>query len=186
MLFIESKTAELNVEKSLRTPVLEALQERGLVPLIRASRLHFFEQALSGAERARDLERAVAEWSDAEGDVPYVRGDVFCSDDHAHFLLFGDADDGSATRAGIVYDAETSDPAGKLEAFCRDVQEAVESASRGAPGRQSQGFLNVEWRQREGRAQEVFRGFAGEGGEPASPAPRGGIAGERARAVEIL
>ena len=192
MLFIESKTAELNVEKSLRTPVLEALQERGLVPLIRASRLHFFEQSLSGAERARDLERAVAEWSDAEGDVPYVRGDVFCSDDHAHFLLFGDADDGSATRAGIVYDAETSDPAGKLEAFCRDVQEAVESASRGAPGRQSQGFLNVEWRQREGRAQEVFRRFAGEGGEsaspasPASPAPRGGIAGERARAVEIL
>jgi hypothetical protein len=186
MLFIESRTAGLNVEKSLRTQVLEALQERGYVPLIRASRLHFFEQSLSGAEGAKQLEQAVAEWSDAEGDAPYVSGDVFCSDDYAHFLIFGDEDAGSDLRAGIIYDAEASDPADKLEAFCRDVQEAVESASRGAQGRQSQGFANVEWREREGQVREVFRRFAGEGGEAAPNVPRGGIAGERARAVEIL
>ena len=83
MLFIESRIADLSVEKSLRTPLLEALQERGLVPLIRSSRLHFFEQALMSAERVKDLEQAVAEWSDAEGDEPYVRGDVFYFDDIA-------------------------------------------------------------------------------------------------------
>ncbi|MDQ3743111.1 MAG: hypothetical protein M3444_01890 [Acidobacteriota bacterium] len=130
MLFIESKVADVNVEKSLRTHVLDALQERGLVPLIRAARLHFFEQALTGAERVRELEQALAAWTDTEGDAPYVRGDVFCFDDYVHFLIFGEADAGGALRAGVVYDAETADAAGKLEAFCRNVQEALESAAR--------------------------------------------------------
>jgi hypothetical protein len=191
MLFIESRIAELNVEKSLRTHALEALQERGLVPLIRASRLYFFEQALSGAERVRELEQAVAEWSDREGDVPYVRGDVFCFDDYAHFLIFGgDADAGRGLRAGVVYDAETSDPAGKLEAFCRNVQEALESATQGAraPGAQPQGFVNVEWLQHDGQVPEVFKRFAGEGDgvEAVASSARGAGAGERMRAVEIL
>lgn len=132
MLFIESKVADVNVEKSLRTRALEALQERGLVPLIRASRLHFFEQALDGAERVKDLERALADWTDAEGDAPYVRGDVFCFEDYAHFLIFGESGGGASLRAGVVYDAETADPAGQLEAFCRNVQEALESAARTA------------------------------------------------------
>ena len=109
MLFIESRIADLNVEKSLRTPLLEAMQERGLVPLIRSSRLHFFEQALMSAERVKELEQAVAEWSDAEGDEPYVRGDVFCFDDFAHFIIFGeDGDGGTGLRAGIIYDAATA------------------------------------------------------------------------------
>jgi hypothetical protein len=216
MLFIESKVAEANVEKPLRTPVLGALQERGFVPLIRASRLHFFEQALAGAEGAGELERAVADWTDAEGDAPYVRGDVFCFDDHAHFLIFGEADAGAALRAGIIYDAQTADPAGKLEAFCRSVQEALESAARSksavstarggssepaaqgasaesdasevsAPSRQPHGFGHVEWRQREGRAPDLFSRLAGGGDEAESAhAPRGGSAAERAQAVEIL
>ena len=131
MLFIESRIADLNVEKSLRTPLLEALQERGLVPLIRSSRLHFFEQALMSAERVKDLEQALAVWSDAEGDEPYVRGDVFCFEDFAHFVIFGEDGDGATgLRAGIIYDAETVEPAGKLEAFCRNVQDALESAAR--------------------------------------------------------
>jgi len=131
MLFIESRVADLNVEKSLRTPLLEALQERGLVPLIRSSRLHFFEQALMSAERVKDLEQALAERSDAEGDEPYVRGDVFCFDDFAHFIIFGeDGDGGTGLRAGIIYDAETVEPASKLEAFCRNVRDALDSATR--------------------------------------------------------
>src|ERR1051326_9497788 len=88
MLFIESKDADVGVEKNLRTPLLEALQERGHVPLIRASRLHFFEQSLAGDEHVKELEQVVAERSDMEGE-PYVRGDLFCSEDHAHFLIFG-------------------------------------------------------------------------------------------------
>jgi hypothetical protein len=130
MLFVESRTADPGVEKHLRTPLLEALQERGFVPLIRAARLHFFEQATSGAERARDLERAVAERADAEGEQPYVRGDVFCSDDFAHFLIFGEGFGGEGLRAGIVYDAATAAPAEKLEAFCRSVQDALKEAAR--------------------------------------------------------
>ena len=58
MLYVESRTADLNVERSLRTAVLEALQRRGLVPLIRAARLQFYEQAAADAGRARELERA--------------------------------------------------------------------------------------------------------------------------------
>ena len=126
MLFIESRIADLNVEKSLRTPLLEAMQERGLVPLIRSSRLHFFEQALMSAERVKDLEQALAVWSDAEGDEPYVRGDVFCTEEFAHFLVFADESEGVAgLRAGLVYDAETAEPAQRLEAFCRSVAEAT-------------------------------------------------------------
>lgn len=188
MLLIESTSAELKVEKSLRTPALEALQERGLVPLIRAARLHFFEQALAGAERVRELEQAVAVWTDDEGDAPYVSGDVFCSEDYAHFVIFGDADAGGALRAGIIYDAETADPAGKLEAFCRNVQEALESAVRRAPaGANVPDFQNVRWRPREGRTAEAFRSFAGVGVGAAAAAPaRVGGGAERAQAVEIL
>jgi hypothetical protein len=200
MLFIESRIADAEIEKSLRTRALEALQERGLVPLIRAARLHFFEQALDGSERVSEMERAVAAWTDAEGLAPYVRGDVFCFDDYAHFIIFGGSDAGDGgLRAGVVYDAETADPAGKLEAFCRNVQEALESAARSAsaesnsrsagdesnaPGRQPQGFGHIQWRAREGQTTDIFERFAGRG--EAEAAPRGGSAAERAQAVEIL
>src|SRR2546423_2398031 len=209
MLFIESRIADLNVEKSLRTPLLEALQERGLVPLIRSSRLHFFEQALMSAERVKELEQAVAEWSDREGDEPYVRGDVFCFDDIAHFVIFGeDGDGGAGLRAGIVYDAETVEPAGKLEAFCRNVQDALESAAREsganadanmnadananadafAVGAQLVGMqaTRVEWRARGAGPPELFQRFAAEGAGVEASAARGVGAADRARAVEIL
>ena len=215
MLFIESRIADLSVEKSLRTPLLEALQERGLVPLIRSSRLHFFEQALMSAERVKDLEQALAVWSDAEGDEPYVRGDVFCFEDFAHFVIFGeDGDGGTGLRAGIIYDAETVEPAGKLEAFCRNMQDALESAAREsrastdanmnananattnadavAVGAQSPGMqaTRVEWRARGAGTPELFKRFASEGAGVETPsqgsATRVGGAADRARAVEIL
>src|SRR5579885_305090 len=128
MLLIESRDAEVGVEKSLRTPLLAALQEHGLVPLIRSARLNFFEQALAGEEHVKELEKALAERSDLEGE-PYVRGDVFCSEDHAHFIIFG-GDGAASLRAGIVYDSETADPRAKLESFCRNIQEAFDSVSR--------------------------------------------------------
>src|SRR5215207_1891954 len=129
MLFVESRTADLNVEKRLRTPVLEALQRRGHAPLIRSARLHIFEQAAPGAEHARELERALEERAASEGEEPYVRGDIFCFEDLVHYLIFGDAlGRGAGLRAGIVYDAETVAPAERLEAFCRTVGEAYEEA----------------------------------------------------------
>ncbi len=112
MLFIESRIADVFVSHAARVALLDGLQERGLAPVIRSSRLHCFERALMGAERVKELEQAVAAQSEAEGEVPYVRGDVFCFEGFAHFLVFGDAaDEGQGLRAGIVYDAETADPA---------------------------------------------------------------------------
>src|SRR2546423_13658888 len=97
MLFIESRIADLYVEKSLRTPLLEAMQERGLVPLIRSSRLHFFEQALMSAERVKELEQADAEGADAEGDEAYVRGHLVWFEGFAPSLIFRE-DRGRAER----------------------------------------------------------------------------------------
>jgi hypothetical protein len=194
MLFIESRIADHIVEKSLRTPLLGALQERGFVPLIRSSRLNFFEQALTDADRVKDLERAVAERSDAEGGDPYVRGDVFCFDDYAHFIIFGEeGDSGPALRAGIIYDAETFDHAGKLEAFCRKAQDALEAASREAGGLNGTGgevSARIEWRTRGAQTQELFKRFETEDvsveASPQASAPRVGSTADRARAVEVF
>lgn len=188
MLLIETRVAEQSVEKGLRTPLLEALQGRGLVPLIRTARVSFFEHAAGDAAHARELESAVAEWTDAEGIEPYVRGDVFCSDDFAHFLVFADEPEGGGLRAGIVYDAETAEPARRLEEFCRNVSEAFEEAARGAEN----GDVNatrVEWRRREGRSQEVFKRFGSSNDASeatSSTGARGAMTAERVRAVEIL
>jgi hypothetical protein len=161
--------------------------------------MRFFEQAAGDEAHARELERAVSKWSDSEGIEPYVRGDVFCSEDFAHFLVFAEESAGGAgLRAGIVYDAETAEPARRLEEFCRSVSEAYEEAARGAraDGAQSVGSQNgsaastrVEWRRRESPSQEVFRRFgsSADGAEaPTSSTARVGPTAERMRAVEIL
>ncbi|HVF67388.1 MAG TPA: hypothetical protein VM914_06985 [Pyrinomonadaceae bacterium] len=204
MLLIETRVAGLSVGKGLRTSLLEALQGRGLTPLIRAARMSFFEQAAGDAAHARELERAVAGWTDAEGIEPYVRGDVFCSEEFAHFLVFADESEGGGLRAGIVYDAETAEPARRLEEFCRSVGEAYEEAARGARAEGSAGGVaengsaaapfcaavpRVEWRRREGRPQEVFKRFASSTDAPeatSSTGARGAMTAERMRAVEIL
>ncbi|HYH84656.1 MAG TPA: hypothetical protein VEX60_04185, partial [Pyrinomonadaceae bacterium] len=157
-------------------------------------RLNFFEQSLAGTERVREFERAIAERSASEGDAPYVRGDVFFSEDHAHYLIFGDGLDGGAgLRAGIVYDAGTSEPEQGLDDFCRIVREILEAAARnaGATGAQDDpngaSAARIEWRPREGHAREVFKSFAGEASSDAFAAqPRVGSAAERVRAGEIL
>jgi hypothetical protein len=191
MLFVESRAAELEVERRLRTPLLEALEGRGLVPLIRASRLHFFERATTGTERARELERLLEARSEAEGEEPYVRGDIFCSEDFAHFLVFGDGYGGGAgLRAGIVYDAGTDAPTEKLEAFCRNVLEAFAEAAGGEGAREggeSAATAGVVWRAREGQSQGAFRRPAADAETAAdAPAQRAPGSADRARAIEIL
>lgn len=202
MLFVESRAADLEVERRLRTPMLEALEGRGFAPLIRASRLHLFERATSGSERARELERLLGARSEAEGEEPYVRGDIFCSDDFAHFLIFGEGyGGGAALRAGIVYDAGTDAPAERLELFCQHVLEAYEEAagkSAGGEGSREDGEgsregvesatpAGVVWRAREGQSQGAFRRSSA-AAETATDAPAQRVSGsaERARAIEIL
>lgn len=197
MLLIETRVAEQSVEKALRTPLLEALRGRGFEPLIRSARMSFFEQAAGDAAHARELERAVAVWTDAEGIEPYVRGDVFCSEEFAHFLIFAEESEGGGLRAGLVYDAETAEPARRLEEFCRNVAEAYEEATRGARAEGPTNGVNengaasarVEWRRREGRPQEDFKRFGSQADGPEATSSRGALGAmtaERMRAVEIL
>lgn len=194
MLFIESRIADRNVEASLRTPLLESLQERGLVPAIRSARLNLFEQSLAGAERVKEFEQTVAARSNGEGDAPYVRGDVFFFDDYVHYIIFGDdLDDGAGLRAGIVYDADADEPSRKLDDFCRSVQEILEAVARnvgatgGHNGPDELGAGRVEWRPREGHAREVFKNFAGEGsGNASATQSRMGNSAEHVHAVELL
>ncbi|MBV8858581.1 MAG: hypothetical protein JOZ02_16730 [Acidobacteria bacterium] len=188
MLFVESRTADLSVERDLRTPVLEALRRRGFDPLIRSARLHFFEQAAAGPEHARELERALEERAAAEGEEPYVRGDVFCFEDFVHYLIFGDGFGGGAgLRAGIVYDAETVAPSERLEAFCRSVAEAYEEAARASAGAGggSEAAQHIEWQAREGQTHGAFVQGRAEESSDAAPRPPA-VTPERARGVEIL
>src|ERR687885_1147934 len=103
MLFIESKTSNQTVDGATRLLLLERLQEKGLTPLIRTARLSCYEQSLLGPERVKELERAVATFTEAEEKSSYVLGDVFCFEDFALFLIFGAGDNGMSAlmRAGI-------------------------------------------------------------------------------------
>jgi hypothetical protein len=188
MLFVERRTADLNVEKHLRTPVLEALRQRGFDPLIRSARLHFFEQAAAGPEHARELERALEERAAAEGEEPYVRGDLFCFEGFVHYLIFGDGLGGGAgLRAGIVYDAETVAPGERLEAFCRNVGEAYEEAAHASAGSSdgTEAARRLEWQAPEGRTNSAFgQGAVEDSSDVASR--RAPVTPERARGVEIL
>jgi hypothetical protein len=167
MLFIETRTLKQHVDGATRTLLLEKLQGRGLVPLVRSSRLHLYELALQGANRAHDMESAVAARTEIEGDSPYVRGDLFCSDDHAHFLIFADGEgEQRGLRAGIVYEPDTAAPREKLEAFCRGVSDALAEA-RGSVGARAEGEGGdgagaglFEWEDAETRVPEGFRRFA--------------------------
>jgi hypothetical protein len=184
MLFVESRTADLHVEKELRTQLLEALRRRGFAPLIRSARLHFFEQAAGGEEHARELERALDERAAAEGEAPYVRGDIFSFEDFVHYLIFGDGFGGGAgLRAGVVYDAETVAPAERLEAFCSKVREAFEEVAGSAGG--AEAAPRIEWHAREGQTpgssvQGALEDSSAAATQHASVTP------ERARGVEIL
>ena len=182
MLFVETRVADLNVESRLRTPLLEALGRRGFAPLIRAARLHFFEQAMPGAGAARELERALEERTEAEGEEPYVRGDIFCFDDFAHFLIFGG---GGGLRAGVLYDSGTAEPSAKLEAFCRRVMVAFEEAAGAAGGAEAAAGAGVEWRPRQGQAAEGFD-RRGDAELRTAEAQHASATGERARVLEIL
>ncbi len=199
MLFIESRIAKRHLDSAARIALLEALQDRGLIPLIRTARLYAYEQALFGDERAGELEQLVASWSDAEGDAAYTRGDVFCFEDFAHFIVFGEASDGEQDlRAGIIYNPETDEPARKLDAFCRNVQESLESATRSKVATPVKGVAapvkgadkiapvrSVEWRKRDG-VDETLSQFAAPTNGGTTPQANARESGERSRATEIL
>lgn len=173
MLFVESKSLDYVVDGATRTSLLESLQEQGFMPLIRSARLHLYEAALAGAEGAREMESALAARAETEAEAPYVRGDLFCVEDYAHFLLFGD-ETREGVRAGIIYEGETPEPQEKLDAFCRSIRVALETARVGGINAGGHGNgattvaatsaapLTVDWKMRETRVSDSFQRFAAE------------------------
>ena len=152
MLFFASRTSEHSVDGATRLLVLDRLEDRGLNPLIRAARQSAFEQALGSTERTREMERAIAAWTETEENSLYVRGDLFCVDDHVFYLIFGDAEDELAgMRAGIIYGRETIEPERRLEGFCRNVTDALDAArnnGREEGGATGGALETAEWKAR--------------------------------------
>ena len=141
MLFLESKTLNLSLDTAARLALLQELQERSLVPLIRSQRLRSFEDVLLGADRISEMETALAASTESTTGEPYVRGDLFCFDDYILFLVFED----DSIRAGIVYEASTPEPFRKLDSFCHDIRNLSEWESS-APA-MPQGFRTFVERQ---------------------------------------
>ena len=124
MLFLESKTLNRAVHTTGRTRLLQELHTQNLVPLIRSQRLRCFEDVLLSVERVAQMESLLANSTESTTGEPYVRGDLFCFQDYVLFLVFEDDD---SVRAGIVYEARTSEPFRKLDAFCHDVRSVLVS-----------------------------------------------------------
>jgi hypothetical protein len=157
MLLIESKMSAQSVDGATRLLLLEQLQETGLNPLIRSARLAAYELSLGSRERVPEMERAIASRTETEDAALYVRGDLFCFEGYVLFLIFGNKeDDRAGMRAGIVYDAETVEPATQLDAFCRNVSAALEAARRSAGREDFAGQESAAWKLEE---QETHAGL---------------------------
>ena len=123
MLFLETKTLKHPVDIDARTRLLQELQQQGLSPLIRQTRLRFFEDALLGADHVAELETALASYNESTIDEPFVRGELFSFADYILFLVFDrDQTSGDLLRAGIVYEPRTAEPFRKLDSFCQEVR----------------------------------------------------------------
>jgi hypothetical protein len=159
MLFVESKSLSYGIEGAGRTQLLEELQEKNLTPLIRSARLSCFDHVLLGPERIREMETAVAAWTESENREAYVRGDLFCLNDHVFFLIFNDQAEVPGIRAGIVYEASTPEPFRKLDSFCRDVRALLlaRSEAQGNGGVQAEDF--PDWVQGKPSIPEGFKRF---------------------------
>src|SRR2546423_4130208 len=182
MLFVLSKTSDQSVDGATRLLVLERLQDKGLTPLIRSARLSAFESALLGPERVKEMERAIAAWTETEEDALYTRGDVFCSEDFTLFLIFGSGEDEMASmRAGIVYEGSTTEPRKKLDAFCRNVSDVLETARNAGGEGNVLGMLFPNWRDDEPRVSSALARFAGSESHARDESTL-----EQQRAVELL
>jgi hypothetical protein len=122
MLFLETKALNHAVDSNARTRLLQELQAEGLTPLIRTTRLRFFEDVLPGVDRIAELESALSSGADSTSGEPFVRGDLFCFHDYILFLVFDDEPAATLVRAGIVYEPQTPEPFRKLDSFCEDVR----------------------------------------------------------------
>jgi hypothetical protein len=165
MLFIRSDSLTISLADGERLRLLDALEARGLSPLIRAARRHFF-QSLAGptedsaraAQEAAELESVCASAHESERGRPYTPGDLFCAGDCVLYLVFG-GDDAGGLSAGLIYDIETAEPLAKLERFCRDVREALTDI-KGADALTTQAGHSTELARRRSQPGSAPRGLA--------------------------
>lgn len=122
MLFLETKALNHAAGGNARTKLLEQLQDQGLTPLIRTTRLRFCEDMLLGPDHISDVEQSLASYDESTIAGPFVRGELFSFEDYVLFLLFDDDDAGELVRAGIVYEPQTPEPFRKLDSFCEEVR----------------------------------------------------------------
>ena len=150
MLFLESKALNYAVDVNGRIRLLQELQERNMVPLIRSHRLRCFEDVLLNADHVKEMETALASSNDSTLEEPFVRGDLFCFEDYILFLVFDDQDN---VRAGIVYEARTPEPFRKLDAFCQEVRSLLIAHAQQIAG------LFPEWETSVPSMPQGFRTF---------------------------
>lgn len=148
MLFLESKALNYPIDTAARIRLLQELQEREIVPLIRSYRLRCFEDVLLGMVHVNEMEATLASATDSTLAEPFVRGDLFCFQDYILFLVFEDDDD-SVIRAGIVYEAHTPEPFRKLDSFCQEVRSLLAQNGRSLP----------EWQTSTAAMPQGFRTF---------------------------
>ena len=155
MLFVEGKTLNLKVDVPGRIRLLDGLREKNLIPLIRSARLNLFEHALANSALIEELESAVAVTTESERGETYVRGDLFCLTDHVFYIVF----DNDKIRTGMVYEARTSEPYRKLDAFCREVRDLLAAQQSPLFGGQNGDASFPEWQHGKPVVPEGFRRF---------------------------
>lgn len=213
MLFIQGNSLSLFLDEGARLRLLDALKERGLAPLIRASRRRCYELLVHANADAALVEAAVAEFErecaarrDAAAHktgsetattdtTTYTPGEIFCTGDAVLYLTFG-ASEADGVTTGIVYSVETTEPLTKLDRFCRDVREALIKTARkkvGTTGQDGGEALGEElselpcWKTRTTRApQGLARFIAIQPTDFAVAAKLKGGARELVRASELL
>lgn len=192
MLFLASKVLEHEVSEEARLLLLEKLQRENWTPLIRSTRLDCYKQALLSSNHVGEMERAIAVSTRLEDNTAYVRGDIFCFDDHVFFLVFGDRESASTNiRAGIIYEPQTTAPLRKLDAFCQKVSECLtesrsETVVNEEAGEQSLQSLS-EWQSWHPTTERGFTRFViRQDVDVLYTVVRKETARERVRAAELL
>lgn len=198
MLFIQSNSLALSLDEAERLRLLDALAERGRVPLVRSARRQLFRSLVGHdadgreAAAASELERVCAAHGGPGGEAAYTPGELFCDGDCVLALVFGTGEEVGGVVAYVVYDLDTAEPLARLERFCRDVHEALgvlreeTAAASSASSSAAQGSLPL-WRSRaRGLPQGLARFMSIQPAEfvRAGAALRGGP--ELARASELL
>lgn len=192
MLLLASRILEHELNDEGRLRLLEKLQEREFIPLIRSTRFACYEQALADMNQVTEMERLVvtATASSSEGQASYIQGDIFCFEDHIFFLLFVDAGYGSQAkmRAGIVYEPRTAEPLRKLNSFCQTVRLCLAGAdNKLLESAEDGGTMMTPWRPDSAAVHQGFMRFvAKQDADSLSTIACRENARERVRAAKLL